>query len=164
MTPDFTARSTQPPPITDPAVIRKICAMKIPAKMDITLKFSELPKARFGAGVASFAVEADGRVILIELKRKTWLKLETAVSEWPEWVAVVQGKMGEPFDGGFMLREPGLQVFEKKPKAPKEESKAESAITNSPVSDAVESAPEVAPPKQATTYPKLSLKSKKSGG
>ena len=153
-----------PPPFTDPTIIKKICATPTPAKMDVVLKFSELPKARFGAGVVSFALDAEGCVILIEVKRKTWLKLETAVAEWPEWVAVVQGKMGEPFDGGFQLREPGLQVFEKKPKPPKEEpkeepaepkeeSKAELAITNSPVSDAVESAP-------ASLRPKLKIKPK----
>ncbi len=147
-----------PLPYTDPGTIKRICSSPTPAKADVTIKFNELPQVRFGPGVAAFAIEADGRVILIELKRKVWQKIETAVSEWPEWVAVVQGKMGEPFEGGFQLREPGLQVFEKKPKSPKEV-----ATPENPVTSAVESAPEVAPAKeQATIYPKLSLKSKKN--
>jgi hypothetical protein len=152
-----------PPPYTDPAAIKRICSSPTPAKVDVTIKFNELPQARFGPGVAAFAVAADGRVILIELKRKNWLKLETAVAEWPQWVATVQGQMGPEIDGGFQLLNPGLQVFEKKPKALKEEPK-EVATPENPVPNAVESAPEVAPSDEpAPTYPKLSLKSKKSG-
>jgi hypothetical protein len=154
--------TNQPPPLTDPTIIRKICATPTPAKMDVVLKFSELPKARFGAGVVSFALDADGCTILVEVKRKTWQKLETAVAEWPQWVATVQGQMGEPIEGGFMLINPGLQVFQKQPKLPKEEP-ATSQLPENPVKIAVESTLEVAPPKQTATYPKLSLKSKKSG-
>jgi hypothetical protein len=36
------------------------------------------------------------------------------------WVAAIAGKMGEPTDRGFVLNEPSIQVFEKKPKEPKE--------------------------------------------
>jgi hypothetical protein len=36
------------------------------------------------------------------------------------WVAAIAGKMGEQFDGGFVLDQPSIQVFERKPKEPKE--------------------------------------------
>lgn len=125
--------------------------MAVPAKIDVTIKFSQLPKARFGAASVAFAVESDGRTILIEVGKKAWRKLETAVAEWPEWVCTVQGKMGPEIEGGFMLRDAGLQVFEKKPKPPKAEPET-------PVAIAVESAPT----STTTIYPKLKLK--KLGG
>lgn len=151
-----------PPPFTDPDLIKLICSMAIPAKVDVTVKFSELPKVRFGAISVAFAVEAEGQTILIEVGKKAWRKLEAAVAEWPEWVCTIQGKMGSPIEGGFQLRDPGLQVFEKKPKPPKAEP-ATTPAPETPVAIAVESAPEVAPAKDAAIYSKLSLKSKKPG-
>ena len=35
------------------------------------------------------------------------------------WVAAIAGQMGEKTDKGFVLKEPNIQVFEKKPKEPK---------------------------------------------
>lgn len=134
--------------------------MTIPAKVDVTVKFSQLPKVRFGATSVAFAVEAEGRTIMIEVGRKAWRKLEIAVAEWPEWACTVQGKLGPEIEGGFMLREAGLQMFEKKPKLPKEEQ-ATSQPPENPVTITLESPPE-AP--TAGIYPKLSLKSKKLGG
>ena len=37
------------------------------------------------------------------------------------WVTAIGGKMGELTDNGFVLNEPSIQVFERKPKAPKKE-------------------------------------------
>ena len=36
------------------------------------------------------------------------------------WVAAIAGMMGEKTDSGFVLKEPNVQTFEKKPKEPKE--------------------------------------------
>ena len=45
-------------------------------------------------------------------------KLEDAQANFPMWVAAVAGKMGQPTEKGFVLAEPNIQVFEKKPKEP----------------------------------------------
>lgn len=37
-------------------------------------------------------------------------------------VAQIAGKMGEPIEGGFILDQPNIQVFERKPKEPKPEA------------------------------------------
>jgi hypothetical protein len=37
-------------------------------------------------------------------------------------VAAISGKMGESTSNGFVLSEPSIQVFEKKPKEPKSEA------------------------------------------
>jgi len=44
-------------------------------------------------------------------------KLEAAATQWPEWVAALTGQMGPTTEGGFVLLEPNLQVFERKPKS-----------------------------------------------
>jgi hypothetical protein len=161
---DYTQHETsQPPPLTDANIIRKICAMPTPAKMDIVLKFTEMPKARFGAGVVSFALEVDDRKVLVEVKTKSWRKLETAVAEWPSWIATIQGQMGPEIEGGFQLVNAGLQVFERKPKAPKEEPAPEAKLEPEKTeSQEVQSIDRVELP--APLYPKLKLKTKKSGG
>jgi hypothetical protein len=45
--------------------------------------------------------------------------LEDAQANYPQWVAAIAGKMGEANATGFVLLEPNIQVFEKKPKEAK---------------------------------------------
>jgi hypothetical protein len=45
-------------------------------------------------------------------------KLEEAQANYPMWVAAIAGKLGEATPDGFVLVEPAIQVFEKKPKDP----------------------------------------------
>ena len=47
-------------------------------------------------------------------------KLEEAQANYPMWVAAIAGKLGEATPDGFVLADPAIQVFEKKPKDPKE--------------------------------------------
>jgi hypothetical protein len=53
--------------------------------------------------------------------------LEDAQANYPQWVAAIAGKMGEANETGFVLLEPNIQVFEKKPK---EAKPAEVAISS----------------------------------
>ncbi|MCL1489745.1 MAG: hypothetical protein M1G31_03170 [Pseudanabaena sp. Salubria-1] len=45
--------------------------------------------------------------------------MEDAQANYPQWVAAIAGKMGEATATGFVLLEPNIQVFEKKPKEAK---------------------------------------------
>lgn len=45
-----------------------------------------------------------------------------AQENYPMWVAAIAGQMGDKTDSGFVLKEPNVQTFEKKPKEPKEEA------------------------------------------
>ncbi|MGA8896234.1 MAG: hypothetical protein WB539_13110 [Planktothrix agardhii] len=47
-------------------------------------------------------------------------KLEEAQANFPMWVAAIAGKLGEATPNGFVLADPAIQVFEKKPKDSKE--------------------------------------------
>ncbi|MBD1890596.1 fertility inhibition FinO-like protein, partial [Trichocoleus sp. ST-U2] len=62
----------------------------------------------------------DGRLVSVTVKPKVFKKLEQAQAEYPMWVAAIAGKMGQTSENGFVLVEPNIQVFEKKPKEPKE--------------------------------------------
>ncbi len=143
------------------ALLKDVIAMAIPGKLDVTLKINQLPQAKPASpGAMLFAVQADGRVVIVEMKNKQWNTLKTAAENYPQWVAAITGKLGEAIDGGFRLENLSIQVFEKKPKpdatAPTAPATAEPAVTSAP-------APKPAPapaPKTASAlgYTKMTLK------
>ena len=47
-------------------------------------------------------------------------KLEQAQENYSMWVAAISGQMGEKTEKGFILKEPNVQTFQKKPKEAKE--------------------------------------------
>jgi hypothetical protein len=67
-----------------------------------------------------FELDCEGQLVKITVKPKVFKKLEQAQADYPMWVAALAGKMGEQFDGGFVLEQPNIQVFERKLKEPKE--------------------------------------------
>jgi hypothetical protein len=95
--------------------------MPIPGKMELTIKINEFPAdvTTVENGWKQFELDCDGRAVSIKVKPKVFKKLEEAQANYPMWVAAIAGKMGEPTDGGFVLDQPNIQVFERKPKEPK---------------------------------------------
>ncbi len=90
----------------------------IQGKQEITIKVTELPLSQtLENGWQQFEIDCDGRIITVTVKPKIWKKLTDAQANYPLWVAAIAGKMGEATDKGFVLSEPNIQVFEKKPKA-----------------------------------------------
>jgi len=96
--------------------------MTTQGKLELTIKISEFPSdvKTVENGWKSFEIDCDGRIVSVTVKPKVFKKLEQAQTDYPMWVAAITGKMGEPTDRGFVLNEPSIQVFEKKPKEPKE--------------------------------------------
>ena len=96
--------------------------MTTQGKLELTIKISEFPAdvKTVENGWKSFEIDCDGRIVSLTVKPKVFKKLEQAQTDYPMWVAAIAGKMGEPTDRGFVLNEPSIQVFEKKPKEPKE--------------------------------------------
>jgi hypothetical protein len=105
--------------------------MAIDAKLEVTLKFTTLPNAQpAGQGKRVFALKTpDGQFVTVEVSNKVWNKLTQAAADWPAWTAALSGTMGERTAQGFMLANPGLQVFEKKAKAADSPAPAASAPT-----------------------------------
>lgn len=117
-------KSPPPAPKPDPAPysLEDLYAMAVDAKLEVTLKFTTLPNAKAtGQGKMAFALKTpSGQFVTTEVNTKAWNKLLKAAEEWPNWTAALVGTMGPPTDQGFKLENPGLQVFERKPKAPDE--------------------------------------------
>lgn len=92
----------------------------IQGKLEITIKITELPTATaVENGWQHFQIDCDGRIISVTVKPKVWKKLTDAQANFPQWVGAIAGSMGEATENGFVLLEPNIQVFEKKPKADK---------------------------------------------
>jgi hypothetical protein len=90
----------------------------IQGKLEITIKINQFPTEvkTVTNGWKQFSVEADGREVSITVRPKVWNKLEEAQKSYPQWVGAITGKLGEITPQGFVLTEPTIQVFEKKPK------------------------------------------------
>ena len=101
--------------------------MSTQGKLELTIKISEFPAdvKTIENGWKSFEIDCDGQIVSVTVKPKVFKKLEQAQTDYPMWVAAIAGKMGEPTERGFVLNEPAIQVFEKKPKEPKETTAAE---------------------------------------
>ena len=108
-----------PKPAPIPYSLEDLYAMAVDAKLEVTLKFTTLPNAKpAGSGKMAFALKTpDGQFITAEVGNKVWNKLSQAAADWPAWTAALSGTMGLRTEKGFALANPGLQVFERQPKA-----------------------------------------------
>jgi len=95
--------------------------MTVQGKLELTIKINELPAdvTVDKNGWKSFDLDCDGQTFSVTVKPKVFKKLEDAQANFPMWVAAIAGKMGEATETGFVLLEPNIQVFEKKPKEAK---------------------------------------------
>jgi len=90
----------------------------IQGKLELTIKINELPivAATDKSGWITFEMNCDGRIFTATVKPKVFKKLQDAQVSFPMWVAAIAGKLGQPTENGFILEEPNIQIFEKKPK------------------------------------------------
>ncbi len=98
--------------------------MTTPGKLELTIKINEMPAdvETVENGWKQFFLDCDGQLVRVTVKPKVFLKLEQAQENYPIWVAAIAGKMGEPIEGSFVLDQPNIQTFERKPKEPKPET------------------------------------------
>ena len=87
-------------------------------ELAIVIKITKLPEATtVENNWQRFEVKCDRQTITVTVRPKMWKKLVDAQSDFPEWIASITGKLGEvTSDGGFILLEPSIQVFERKAK------------------------------------------------
>ena len=86
----------------------------VPGRLELTAKFSELPKPLPVQGGIKIGVRtAEGTVTAI-LPAKVWRKLEQAAKDYPQWVAALSGSLDRFAEGEIALKHPTVQVFEKK--------------------------------------------------
>jgi hypothetical protein len=94
--------------------------MTTPGKLELVVKINEMPVEVTTAqnGWKEFRLDCGGREVLVILRLKIFAKLQEAAAKYPLWVAAISGQMGQATERGFILAEPNVQVFERKPKAP----------------------------------------------
>ena len=105
--------------------------MAISGKLELTIKINEFPAdaTTVENGWKQFELDCDGQLVTVKVRPKMFKKLEQAHTDFPMWVAAIAGKMGERTETGFMLDQPNIQVFERKPKEPKEEQETATPAT-----------------------------------
>jgi hypothetical protein len=90
----------------------------IQGKLELTIKINELPEATTNRdGWFEFKIDCGDRVASVSLKPKVWRKLTDANMAYPPWVASITGSYADDTDDGFIIGNPNVQVFERKPKA-----------------------------------------------
>ena len=96
--------------------------MPTPGKLELTLKINEFPTdvKTLENGWREFDIDTGEQLVTVRVKAKMFKKLEHAQESYPEWVAAIAGKLGQKTDRGFVLDEPNIQTFQKKPKESKE--------------------------------------------
>lgn len=105
-----------------PALTEEGDDMAIPGKLEVTIKINQLPEAKVVENNwRQFEIDCDGKEVTVTVKPKIFKKLEEAQANYPEWVAAITGQIGEATPTGFVLKEPSIQTFERKPKAQKED-------------------------------------------
>ena len=92
--------------------------MPIAGKLEAVVKFNALPTepTTNKDGWKTFTIVCDGRAVSMTLRPKHWMKLEAAVKDWPQWVASAAGQLMPGQGQGFVLKDPALQIFERKAK------------------------------------------------
>jgi len=96
--------------------------MPTAGKLELTVKINTFPDdvRTVENGWKQFDVDTGEQFVTVTVKPKVFKKLEQAQATWPIWVAAIAGQMGEKTDKGFVLKEPNIQTFERRPKAPEE--------------------------------------------
>lgn len=102
-----------------PRVSRYARFMDTPGKLDVTIKITAIPEdvTTDANGWKSFHIACgEGVRVAVRVRPKLWNKLTQGAAVWPLWIASLTGGIGKRTDDGFELTEPGIQVFERKPK------------------------------------------------
>ena len=97
--------------------------MTVPGRIEVTIKINELPLPDLTENKwHRFIVDCDGKQVSVTIKPKVWNKFKSQAEQYPEWVAAIRGGITEINSNGFVLAQPSIQVFEKKPKEVKASS------------------------------------------
>jgi len=128
--------------------IAEVKAMAIPAKVEITCKFSQVPPAREVAGGVEFYLAEGNYLLTVRVKPKQFNKLVN--HGYTDWIAAVTGQLGAATETGFELANANIQVFERKPKPSQTPAEASSTAADAPASTAK---PNPAPPARPQERP-----------
>ncbi len=85
----------------------------VTGKMEVTIKIASIPLDVRTAedGMKEFSVDADGQLVKVAVKPETWEKLEKAEERSSEWTAILTGRVGQRFKGGFFLKDSDIRIL-----------------------------------------------------
>lgn len=89
--------------------------MATAAQIQITCKITEVPKSKVVNGLVEFYLSENNQAVMVRVKPKQFKQLTD--HEFDYWAASIIGKLGPVHERGFELLNPGIQVYERKPKA-----------------------------------------------
>lgn len=79
----------------------------------LTIKIFTLPDAHtVENGWQEFTVNIGTAIVTVTVRPRIWRNLVEGSKQYPHWMAIIIGKMGELTDTGFVLEQPGIQIFE----------------------------------------------------
>ena len=115
----------------------------VPGRLELTAKFSELPRPLPVRGGIKIGIETGEGTVTAILPVKVWRKLEQAAKDYPQWVAALSGSLARFADGEIVLRHPALQIFEKKarPEAAAKVEAPESEASDRPIPEPTRAEP-----------------------
>lgn len=112
--------------------------MPSPAKLEVLIKFSELPAdiTVDKNGWKHFSLDCSGVSVAVVMRPKNWNKIDAASKNWPAWVAALAGTLRVDGPNQLSLPEAQVQVFERKQKpAPPADATADAPADTSPKTD-----------------------------
>lgn len=89
--------------------------MATAAQIQITCKISEVPQSKMVNGLVEFCLTENNQAVIVRVKPKQFKQLTDHQFEY--WAASIVGKLGPVNARGFELLNPGIQVYQRKPKA-----------------------------------------------
>ncbi len=86
-------------------------------KLALQLRLNQLPQVSdLANNWKGFIIEADSLQFEIVVRPKIWNKFLAAQNDYPRWSAAISGDLGPRKGNRFTLLNPGVQIFEIKPK------------------------------------------------
>ena len=115
----------------------------VPGRLELTAKFSELPRPLPVPGGIKIGIETGEGTVTVILPPKVWRKLEQAAKSHPQWLAALSGSLERFAEGEIVLRHPALQIFEKKarPEAAAKVEAPESEASDRPIPEPTRAEP-----------------------
>lgn len=90
--------------------------MAIPGRIEIVVKINQLPAEVRNIGhEVQFTIDTGEQIVAVTMKLRIWERLVQVNQGDVPWVAAIKGKMGMRTEKGFVLEQPAVQIFEKKP-------------------------------------------------
>lgn len=92
--------------------------MPTSGKLELTIKINSFPASvrTLENGLSEFDIDTGSQIVTITVEPKVFKKLEQAQENYPQWVAVIAGQIGEKTQKGFVLKEANIQTSDRKAK------------------------------------------------